>query len=347
MAPFRALLLFLLVPPVAALFTLTEASAQEPFPDGTRPTITIPGFQAAQDLRIIVYGDMRFTTLYNQRDTWPGVRKWLANKVAAEHPDALLVTGDIPFHGSLTGDWDVFRQETASWRDAQLRVFPTIGNHEVLPFFDSGYQNYFAAFPALQGHRAYSVLIGNVFIMSVNNVEALWPKSPQLDWFSSQLDHIPDQADFVFILIHIPLIADVQSEFLVDIPSPDLAKFRGYLEGRASTIRQKIIVASGHIHNYERFEEKGITHIISGGGGARPYPVYLPGPEDLYHDHDFPNFHYVLFHFHGRHAEGTMYRVKDPKADPNASSFSVEVKDRFTLDAPASTHSADLDPIRK
>ncbi len=84
-------------------------------------------------LRIVVYGDMRFTDPSNTSDTHPGVRKWLAQKVAEEKPDILLLTGDMPFHGSDPADWKVYSQETAAWTQERLRIYPTIGNHEGLP----------------------------------------------------------------------------------------------------------------------------------------------------------------------------------------------------------------------
>jgi hypothetical protein len=295
--------------------------------DYNAPSFIVKDIKPGQDLRVLVYGDMRFTSPSNTEDTWPAVRKWLAHKVATEKPDAMLITGDIPFHGSSPADWKVFAEETASWKP--LRVFPTIGNHEVIPVAHTGYENYFAAFPQLNGYHAYSVLMGNIYILSLNTTEPIWPKGYQAEWLKAQLDHIPPQVDFIFVLMHVPMIADTQSEFLANIPSPDLIRLREYFESRAATMRQKLIVVNGHIHNYERFEEKGITHVISGGGGAKPYPVYMPGPQDLYKDPSYPNFNYVIFSIHGTHADAKMYRVVDPTADK----FSVELKDKFSVDA--------------
>jgi hypothetical protein len=313
-----------------AAFSLPAAHAfQLTADDVNAPTFVIKDVKPGQPLRILAYGDMRFTDPANTSDTWPVVRKWLAQQVATEKPDAMLVTGDIPFHGSDPADWEIFEQEASSWKANQLRVFPTVGNHEVIPVPATGYANYFQAFPQLHGYHIYSVLMGNVYVLALNATEPMWPKGYQADWIRAQLDHIPPQVDFIFVLIHIPMIADTQSEFLANIPSPDLLSLREYLEGRASKMRQKLIVVSGHIHNYERFEQKGVTHIISGGGGAKPYPVYMAGPEDLYRDPAYPNFNYVIFTIHGSHADAIMYRVADPKGPK----FSMEVKDRFSLDA--------------
>ena len=47
-----------------------------------------------------------------------------------------------------------------------------------------------------------------------------------------------------------------------------------------------------HIHNYERLVRDGVTYLVSGGGGAKPYEVERT-PADLYQSRDFPNYHYV------------------------------------------------------
>lgn len=280
-------------------------------------------------MRILVYGDMRFTNPNNTTDTWPHARKWLAEKVAEEHPDAIFMTGDVPFIGSNPRDWAVFRREASSWWTDKLRVYPTIGNHELIRDPETGLKNYYANFPQVEGHPYYSVLMGNVFLLSLDTSEPMWPSGEQSDWIRSQLDHIPSSADFVFIMLHVPLTADVQSEFIANIPSPEAVVFRRFLEARAMVARQKFIVVNGHIHNYERFELNGITHIITGGGGAAPYPVLLRGPDDKYRDTAFPVFNYVIVTIDGTHAGGKMYKI----ADPRAQDYQVEVKDTFSEDA--------------
>jgi hypothetical protein len=298
------------------------AQAAQDHPD--QPTFVVPGVSPQQELRILVYGDMRFTDPADTKDTNPRARKWLAEKVGTEHADAMLITGDVPFHGSDPRDWEVFEREASSWARGD-RVYPTVGNHELRLKPHAGQVNWAAAFPHLKGNSFYSVLLGNVFIVNLNSTEPLWPTGEQADWLREQLEHIPAQADFVLLQMHVPLIADTQSEFIANIPAPEGVALRRYLEARALTARQKFIAVYGHIHNYERFEFNGITHIISGGGGAQPYPVLVRGPQDLYRDPAFPVFNYVILTIHGKQAEGTMYKI----ADPNAATYSVVAKDHF------------------
>jgi hypothetical protein len=299
-----------------------------------KPTFVVDEFKPGDPLKIVAYGDMRFTDPSNTTDTKPRVRKWLAERIAEEKPDALLVSGDIPFHGSEQADWDVYRRETAGWTAARLRVYPTLGNHEYMTNYSMGRANYFAEYPWLGNRRWYSVLIGNVYLISIDSNggpgdRAFNAGMPERVWLESQMDHLPAQADFVFILTHMPLLNDIQSEVIADLPTAQEITLRRYLEAQAPKCRAKLVVVSGHVHNYERFEHAGISYIVSGGGGASPYPVYARSPEDLYQDKGYPNFNYVVLMVRGKRIDATMYRVADPKA----ATLATEVKERFTLTA--------------
>ena len=298
-------------------------------PDAGAPTFTVSDLPQGRPLRIIVYGDMRFTDPANKSDTQPGVRKWLAEKVGGEKPDILLLTGDMPFHGSDAADWQVYREETALWTQEHLRVYPTIGNHEGLPDPRTGLRNYFDAYPQIDHQSWYSVRMGNVYLITLDSSTFLNRGWQQRLWLEAQLAHLPPEVNFVFFLFHVPLVSDLQTAFMLGIPDANTLDLRHFLEARAAQSHAKFVVFNGHIHNYERFEMNGITHVITGGGGARPYPVFLRGDQDLYHGHTYPNFNYVLITLTGKHAEAKMYRV----VDPGAAQRSVAIMDTFSLDA--------------
>ena len=98
------------------------------------------------------------------------------------------------------------------------------------------------------------------------------------------------------------------------------------LEAQAKASKAQIIVVAGHIHNYQRFFENGVTYLVSGGGGAKPHPIART-PADLFQDKAFPNYHYVRFDFDGKQLNAVMYRLSDPKARPAV----WEKKDSFVL----------------
>jgi hypothetical protein len=110
----------------------------------------------------IVYGDMRFTDTSEMQASQPGPRHALVAAIAAERPDALFLTGDVPWHGGTADDYHVYREETTAWREQQLRVYPALGNHEFQQCAESQcLENWWQAFPPLRGRRWYSVALGS------------------------------------------------------------------------------------------------------------------------------------------------------------------------------------------
>lgn len=298
-------------------------------PPNTGPTLVFKQFVPGAPLRLVAYGDMRFTNPAVTSGTNPRVRKWLAEKVADEHPQALLLTGDMPFTGADPADWQVFQVETRRWRDEHILALPAPGNHEIRGDRVKGINNYLANFPAIAKHRYYSALLGNVEVISLDCTMAATPSSPQGRWFASQLDHVPAQVEFLLILDHLPWMADRQSQIFVGLPTPASLRLRDVLEARLSRIHPKVVVFNGHIHNYERFVRKGVMYVISGGGGAEPYPILFRGSGDLYKDTGFPVYHYLTLEVGNHQLHAVMWKVKDP----DAATISVEQKDEFTISA--------------
>ena len=315
----------------ALLLGVSPAQGQHsPEPPAMGPTFTVSDIDEAQPLKIVAYGDTRFTQVKNKSDTDPQARKYLVDQIAREKPDAIFMTGDLPLVGANAADWQIYRKETAPWQAEHLRVYPTLGNHDVRGGWEAGVHNFDATFPELQGYLYYSVQIGNVYLVTLDCTEGYGDGSPQRTWLGSQLEHLPKTVNFVFFLSHMPLYTDLQSQVMVSLPTPAELSLREYIVSLAPKVDAKMIVLNGHIHNYERFEGGKVTYLVSGGGGAIPYRIAFRGPEDKYQDRSYPNYHYIVLQIHGKTADATMYRVANPKS-PH---LRLEAKDRFTLTAP-------------
>jgi acid phosphatase type 7 len=308
----------------ALLFT---AVAEPPEQIDVNPTFTISKYQPGSPIRMVGYGDMRFTDPSVKIGTNPRVRKWLAQRVAEESPEVLLLTGDMPYVGGSDADWQVFRDETELWRKNQILQLPTIGNHEVRGDGKKGIANYLENFPGIKGHRYYSALMGSVEVISLDMTSPSGGTSTQATWFAAQLDHLPKQVEFLFILYHTPWVVDEQSKLFTNLPSKEALTLRHLLEIHLYKMHAKVIVFNGHIHNYERFERNGVEYVTSGGGGAEPYPLLFRGSADLYRDPAFPVYHYLTLDYRKGELHAVMWKVKDPDAD----TLSVEKKDEFTL----------------
>jgi hypothetical protein len=280
--------------------------------------------------RIIAYGDMRFTNPTETIATNPKVRRWLVEQIAAEKPDAVLLSGDVPWHGSQAGDYDEYRIETQIWRSDRLQIYPALGNHEFSGSTteQACLENWWNAFPELRGRRWYSVQLGaSFYILNLDSNSSLLPGSDQIVWMKAQLASLPATVRFVFFNLHHPPVVDVQEN---GDPGhngrPNEHALAEILAKAPEKSRVRFVVIAGHIHNYERFLQDDIVYLVSGGGGADPRPV-VRGPADLYRDTRFPNYHYVRFARNGDDLTVTMVRV----ADPNATTPAWQEEDHFEL----------------
>jgi len=284
----------------------------------------------SRPLRIIVYADTRFTDPHETSAANPKVRRWLVDKIAEEKPDAVLVSGDLPWRGGEASDYEVYRAETKVWRDAHLFIYPALGNHEFHGSARECLENWWRTFPELRGLRWYSVKLGDsVYILNLDSNSSLLPGSEQIEWVRSQLEHLPASVRFVFVDLHHPPVVDVQPHGDPDHNGrPNEHALAEFLAQAPEKLRVRFVVTAGHIHNYERFFQDGVVYLVSGGGGAKPRPIERL-PADLYQDRAFPNYHYLRFVEDGNRLVVTMIRV----ADPDGAAPRWEEKDRFAIQA--------------
>jgi hypothetical protein len=285
--------------------------------------------QAPRPVTIIAYGDMRFTDPSNVTAMDPVARTALVARIAEEAPDAVLLNGDVPWHGGTVADYDQYRVETAIWRTKRLRVFPAIGNHEFSQCEpEVCIEHWWSAFPELRGKRWYSAEISpDVRVIALDTMSPLVPDSEQIAWLAHELTSLPAATKFVLFTLHHPPVGDVQTRVLVDHnPRPNEIALADFLTRIAPSVRARFVVVAGHVHNYERQERDGIVYLVSGGGGAKPYEIDRT-PDDLYKGIEFPNYHYVKFTVAGNVLKGEMYRLDEPTAPLRH----YTVKDTFEL----------------
>ncbi len=260
-------------------------------------------------LRFVAYGDTRFHDPKDFEAANPPVRVALVQAITGVNPAFICFTGDIVLNGFDANDWKVWDSETTVWRDKKIPVYPALGNHDLHGDEKAALGNYFQRFPDLKNSRYYSVRAANALVLVLDSSleEA---GGPQGQWLADKLDHVPPDVDFVFLMFHHPPYTS----------SSDAKAFGGghsaraaeqtlakTLEARQTHARFRIVVFSGHVHNYERHEHGGVTYFVSGGGAAHAYPIER-APSDPFQSKEI-NYHYLLVEVdHGR-AKVTMNRV--------------------------------------
>ena len=283
--------------------------------ENQRANASVPQAPVALELKIpatfrfVAYGDTRFHDPRDMQAANPAIRKALVAAIDKENPAFISIGGDIVYNGENPKDWQVWDSETAVWREHKIPVFPALGNHDLEGNESRALGNYFAHFPEIQNSRYYSVRTENT-LMLVLDSSLDENAGPQGEWLRTQLDHLPDSADFVFLVFHHPPYTSSTGHSIfreghsARTSEQVLAKA---LEERQQHTRARFIFFNGHVHNYERHQHGGITYFVTGGGGAHPYLV-VRRPDDLYKDPGV-NYHYLLAAVDHNRLTVTMHKV--------------------------------------
>ncbi|MGA9799051.1 MAG: metallophosphoesterase [Terriglobales bacterium] len=263
---------------------------------------------AATPFRFIVYGDTRFTDPANSKAASASVRQALVRAIAEADPAFVSVGGDIAYNGDDSNDWKVWDSETELWRQRRIAVYPALGNHDLHGNQTRALANYFQRFPALENNRYYSVRAANT-LMLVLDSSLEETSGPQGEWLASELRGIPADVDFVFLVLHHPPYTASYNNMpggghSARHPEQALARL---LEERQGRTRARFVVFSGHVHNYERQAHNGVTYFVTGGGGARPYPIERT-PDDPLNGNSV-NYHYLLVEVDHGNLKITMRRL--------------------------------------
>lgn len=259
--------------------------------------------------RFVAYGDTRFHDPADTDAANPTARIALVQAIAEVDPAFICFTGDIVYNGYDSKDWKVWDAETSIWREKKIPIFPALGNHDLHGREDVALGNYFQRFPLLDHSRYYSVRAANSLVLvldsSLDEVSGA-----QGNWLKGKLDYIPADIDFVFVMLHHPPYTSSSDAKLFGgghSSRPQEHALAKMLEERQTRAPFRIVVFSGHVHNYERHEHGGITYFVSGGGGAHAYPIER-APNDPFQSKQI-NYHYLLVEVDQHQLKITMNRL--------------------------------------
>ncbi len=259
--------------------------------------------------RFVAYGDTRFTDPSNMRAANPDVRRRLVRAIADVRPDFITFGGDIVYNGDIANDWSVYDQETVLWRELGIPVYPALGNHDLHGDVSLSLHNYFARFPVLRESRFYAVHAANAIMLTLDSVlDEL--TGLQGEWLQSQLGRLSADTDFVIVVIHHPPYtssSDAKEYGGGHSSRPAEEMLARFFEEVQKGLRARLVVFSGHVHNYERHEHGGVTYFVTGGGGAHAYPI-TRNPDDLFQSKEVNN-HFIVVDVDGMKLKATMRRL--------------------------------------
>src|SRR5579872_5936608 len=259
--------------------------------------------------RFIAYGDTRFHDPKDTEAANPPVRLALVEAIADVDPAFVCFTGDIVYNGNDANDWKVWDGETAIFREKKIPVYPALGNHDLHGDPAVALGNYFARFPELKDSRYYSVRAANTLLLVLDSsLDETF--GPQGEWLTAKLDHVPPDVDFVFLMFHHPPYTSSSDNKMFGgghSSRPQEQALAKTLEVRQAHAPYRMVVFSGHVHNYERHEHGGVTYFVSGGGAAHAYPIERAA-SDPFQSKEI-NYHYLLVEVDHQHLKVTMNRV--------------------------------------
>ena len=290
----------------AALFVLTGCTKKS-----TAQTSSVDlQLKVSVPFRFVAYGDTRFHDPKDTEAANPPVRVALVQAIAEANPAFVCFTGDIVYNGYDGNDWKSWDTETSVWRDKNIPIYPTLGNHDLHGDEKIALGNYFQRFPDLKNSRYYSVRAANTLLLVLDS-SLDETSGPQGQWLSTKLDNIPSDVDFVFLMFHHPPYTSSSDAKMFGgghsarSTEQHLAKI---LEERQAHTRARFVVFSGHVHNYERHEHGGVTYFVSGGGAAHAYPIER-APGDPFQSKEV-NYHYLLVEVEHQQLKVTMNRLQ-------------------------------------
>jgi len=299
----RLPLILILLGCLACSRSHSQVSAAHVDPVDLHSSVTVP-------FSFVAYGDTRFHDPKDTDAANPTVRLALVKAIAEAHPSFVCFTGDIVYNGYDANDWKIWDSETAIWREKGIHVYPALGNHDLHGKEEVALGNYFQRFPDLKNSRYYSVRVANaLFLVLDSSLDEV--SGPQGQWLTDKLDHVPSDVDFVFVMLHHPSYTSSSDDkkygggHSARTQEQALAKM---LEERQAHVRFRILVFSGHVHNYERHEHGGVTYFVTGGGGAHAHLIER-APSDLYQSKEI-NYHYLLVQVERGKLTVTMNRVQ-------------------------------------
>ncbi|MBI4260779.1 MAG: metallophosphoesterase [Actinobacteria bacterium] len=233
---------------LAGLATLAAACG-----GGASPTGGGPATIGAPDrVHLVVIGDFGSGTA-DEMAVSAAIRDWTDGRPI----DALVTTGDNVYEDGHPDEFDRAWRQPYGWVEERgIPVIASLGNHDVKT--DDGE-------PVMEllgmPHRWYERSAGPVDILVLDSNDPF--SQEQAEWLEERL--AASTAPWQLVILHHPpnSCADHGSDLQVRAVWLDDLE-----EGGAD------LVLAGHDHVYQRFAPiDGVTHVVTGGGGAELYDV--------------------------------------------------------------------------
>ena len=248
-----------------------------------------------------INGKFSFVVLGDNRSGGDVYRK-IVSMAMERKPDFIINTGDMIATPGSSDDWAKF------WELSKVVTVPyflTVGNHDAHPKVPRSEKIYKEQVDLPGNELYYSFIAGNsLFIVLDSYIDDQEKRitREQYAWLEGVLANARQKHKFVFL--HHPLYTEQGKGRHAGDSLDKHPKDRDRLE--ALLVKSRVdAVFAGHEHFYQRKSVDGITHIITGGGGA---PLYGDEKDGAY-------YHYIYITVDGDEARAEVVDINGKVRD--------------------------------
>ncbi len=220
-------------------------------------------------------------------------REMIFQEILKEKPSKVIHLGDIVAFGFKDEEWqpiDIFLHKLIN---EGSEFFPTLGNHELIFFPETGKKNFIRRFP-FYSPTGYLVNDGHIKVILLNSNFSNLSKQEiekQQQWYHSTLKQLQQDSTVKAIIVGCHHAPFTNSKMVS--PNEDVQKL--FVPAFTETPKCKLFI-SGHAHAFERFKYRGKNFLVIGGGGGLQQPLYT-GDEEKYKDLYDSQSQKRMFHF--------------------------------------------------
>jgi 3',5'-cyclic AMP phosphodiesterase CpdA len=251
-------------------------------------------------------------TLRLSRNNNDSAREMIYSRILADRPDAIFTLGDMVSLGFFASTWKSLDAFLERAREAQIPMFPTLGNHELMLFASNGAEEFYGRYPWYR-KTGYAVRAGKLAVTVLNsNFSQLsgQEQKNQVVWLDSTLAAFEADTSVGIVIVachHPPFTNSTVVSPSVEVQGSFVPIYLRYAKCR--------LFLSGHCHAFEHFRQGGKDFLVIGGGGGLQQPL-LTGSEAKWVDL-FPRktekrmFHYLKCRITGEGLEVSVRMVKE------------------------------------
>lgn len=199
--------------------------------------------------------------IYGDTQAQEDIHRGIIGSIVKHSPSIAFHAGDLTLRGSDQKHYDTFFAISKPLLDI-CPIHPAKGNH------DRSRGLFLANFPDIGNQTYYSVEHDSLLFIVLDSTLDLKPRSDQYEWLQEML--VSEGRRAKILILHHPILSSgyKPGESGLELFLPSMFEDTGV-----------VAVFSGHHHNYERLEYKGITYFITGGGGGKLLTKHHPRAE--------------------------------------------------------------------